>query len=202
MKKLIIPLALLSAIAFTGCTTQLEVSNKMTRSIFLEPTTKKTIAIQVTDTSDQGLQDEVKAKIIQALEKKGYKIIKNPKEAEFFLQVNLLYMNNTHENNHPGQVAVGTGIGGAIVGSAGGDSGNGLAGAIIGATVGYAAAKLDEDDIHRMIVDIKITEKTDNGNKEFITRIFSQVTRHSIKMKEALPILEEKVVKSIVGIFN
>ena len=143
-----------------GCaTTELQTQAKMTRSIFLEPVkkAKQTVFVSVHNTSGQKI--DLKDKLIEKLEKKGYHVVDDPDAAHYILMVNVLFANNLKEANAAGAAAFGAAVG-AGVGIHGGSWEDALIGGVAAATVGGLVGKATEDDIFRMVVDVVIREKT------------------------------------------
>lgn len=72
----------------------------MSETVFLEPVedNKRTVVLQIRNTSDKkDLQIEEELK--QAIEAKGYRVVRNPSEANFMIQANILQVGkNTLED--------------------------------------------------------------------------------------------------------
>lgn len=218
MKKILLSSAILAALLTTGCATfSLETNTKMTRSVFLNPVPKeqKTIYLIVKNTSDvNGVGEKIKLLLVKNLQAKGYKIVNNIKNAHYILYVNILFANNIKEKNAGMATAFGATTG-AVIGASGATAGStgkdALAGAVIGGVIYGVGAKLTEDETIRIVTDIQIKEKinpnaTNDLNNEkdyrtYTTRVFSQATETHLKVKDALPILEEKMANSIANIF-
>ena len=69
----------------------LDVQTKMSDSIFLDPVepSQKTVYLNIRNTSDKTNFD-ITGTVARALEGRGYRITNNPKEAHYWLQVNIL----------------------------------------------------------------------------------------------------------------
>jgi hypothetical protein len=213
MKKIFLSSLVAAGLLISGCATfSLETNEKMTQSIFLNPVPKekKIIYLVIKNTSDMpGVDEKIKSILIKKLTEKGYKIVDNPKAAHYVLFVNVLFANNIKEKNAGAAAGFGTAVGAASGAGAGGGR-NALAGAVIGGIVYGVGAKLTEDETIRIVTDVRIKEKIndnatnlddDKSYKTYETRIFTQATKTHLKVKDALPVLEEKMANSIANIF-
>lgn len=163
MKKSTIKVALsgiLAASLLTGClTTTLQTNATMTQSIFLDPVAKEKRVVFLNIKNTSGHDVNLEAKLRNALQAKGYKFVDDPAKATYILSTNILYCDKKQENNAVGGAvaggALGTGISVANSNSVGGAVAAGAAGALVGGL----AAKLTEDTIWQMQVDINIKQK-------------------------------------------
>lgn len=121
----------------------LDVQTKMSDTIFLDPVDpdQKIIYLNVRNTSDKANFD-IAGPVARVLEGKGYTITNNPKEAHYWLQVNVLSVDKASPT--AAQAALGAGYGGTIstgaaVGMATGAALAGWTGAGIGGLAGAAA---------------------------------------------------------------
>jgi hypothetical protein len=145
---------------FTGCaTTELQTSAKMTQSVFIEPVAKSKKMIFVASKNTSGQNINLENSIVTSLQNKGYTIVDDPEMATYILMMNVLYCDKKQENNAAaGAVAAGA-TGGAIA-AYNGRGGGSTAGVALGAAVvGGLLAKMTEDTIYQMQVDIVIREK-------------------------------------------
>ncbi len=141
----------------------LDVQTKMSKTIFLEPTSQsnKIIYVDIRNTSDKDVN--VKNSIITNLKNRGYIITNNPEEAKFMLQGNILRVGKTdlREANN----ALQAGFGGAITGIAlasiaGSDTSKGFAAAgLAGAAVGFLGDALVDDVLYMMVTDLQVRER-------------------------------------------
>ncbi|MCK9336311.1 MAG: complement resistance protein TraT [Arcobacteraceae bacterium] len=161
-KRLVVS-TVLASLLLGGCaTTELQTSAKMTQSIFINPVAKSKRTIFVASRNTSGQNINLENKILNNIESKGYKVVEDPEQATYILMINVLYCDKKMENNAAGGAAA-AGIAGASVGAYNSNSGGSIAGATIGAAVvGGLLAKLTEDTIYQMQVDILIREKA-NG---------------------------------------
>jgi capsular polysaccharide biosynthesis protein len=153
-----------ATLLFTGCaTSELQTSAKMTQSVFINPVAKSKRLIFVSSKNTSGQKIDLENTIIRELEAKGYTIVDDPEMATYILMTNVLYCNKKDENNATGGALAG-GIAGAGVSGYNNNSGGQMVGAAVGAAVvGGLLAKLTEDTIFQMQVDIVIREKA-NGS--------------------------------------
>jgi hypothetical protein len=149
----------------------LDVQTKMTDSIFLDPVTtgKKTLLVEVRNSSDQpdlDLAPEVRA----ALAARGYRLVDDPKDAQFLLQANVLQVGRTSKTAADGTFA--KGFGSAVVGGAAG-AGLGrvasdqteviIAGAVAGVAASAVADALVQDVTYSIITDIQVSQRAGEG---------------------------------------
>lgn len=204
----------------------LEIKTKMSETLFLDPVSddKKVIYVKVRNTTGKNgldLEDQIKASLI----KNGYRVTRNPKEATFILQANVLQAGkNENEKSlleNFGDAAVPGVIGGVIGKNAGGDTGAAL-GAVAGATVGFIGSALVQDVTYSIITDIEVKQKIfsatqaakiikedtskksnvdENGWKKLSTRVLSYANKVNLKYEEAEPELVKALVSSLSGIF-
>ena len=172
LKKLVLTLSLVSMISMTGCSAvgtavkkrNLEVQIKMSQTIWLEPADTKTVYLQIKNTSDKNI--EVESKIISALQSKGYSITQDSKNAQYWIQANVLkvdkmdlrdaeaLLNRGYEGAALGAVAAGS-----VAAYNGNSTGSIIGVGIVGGLVGAAADAMVEDTNFTMITDIQIGEK-------------------------------------------
>ncbi|WP_051293105.1 complement resistance protein TraT [Citrifermentans bremense] len=148
----------------------LEVSAKMSETVFLNPETLesgKPIYVRVTNTSDFQEIDFGKT-LKDQITLSGRTITTNPKEAAYLLQANLLYLGE-EKKDMTMEGAVAGGVGGAILGVAraeGRGYGGGLTGLAIGAAgagIGALAGSMVHVDTYVGLVDISIKEAVEGG---------------------------------------
>ncbi|HIE40254.1 MAG TPA: conjugal transfer protein TraT [Thiomicrorhabdus sp.] len=209
----------------------LSVQSKMTNSIFLEAVSndKKTIFIQIKNSSDKDIDTRTMTQSIEkALRGKSYQIVNSPEQANYILQQNILSVAKTNKKN--AYNAMDAGFGGAtagalIVGASGG--GNYGMGALVGSIAGVAANALVKDVYYNLVSDIQIKEKTTgtvnyttnanatsgssmnttqtvSGQSNYLThstRMVLVANQVNLDFIEAKAILEDKLSKSVAGIF-
>lgn len=164
-----------AAVHTTIAKKDLDVQTKMSDTIFLDPVEpdRKIVYMNIRNTSDKTNFD-ISATVARALEGRGYRITSDPKEAHYWLQVNILSVDKASptaaesalRSGYGGSVslgaAVGTAAGAAIDGWAGAGIG-GLAGAAafgIADTIAGAAVK---DVTFMAITDVEIAERAEDG---------------------------------------
>ncbi|HEE9998772.1 TPA: complement resistance protein TraT [Citrobacter freundii] len=207
----------------------LEVKTQMSETIWLEPSSQKTVFLQIKNTSDKDMSG-LQAKVAKAVQEKGYTVTSSPESAHYWIQANVLkadkmdlraaqgFLSQGYEGAIAG-AALGAGITGYNSSSAGATLGVGLA-------AGLAADAMVEDINYTMVTDIQISEKTttnvqtDNvaalkqgtsgykvqtstqtGNQhKYQTRIVSSANKVNLKFEEAKPVLEDQLAKSVANI--
>lgn len=140
---------------------------KMSETIFLEPVApeKQIIYFKFRNTSDEQL--DVAKKLKREFENKGFIITRNPKEANFMVQANLLKVGEMDENEQKNYLGAGFGVGALAAGAAaltgGGGDGAGKAG-LIGAVVGLAIEAARVRDVHyALVTDVEIRQRPLDG---------------------------------------
>ncbi|EOZ3894099.1 conjugal transfer complement resistance protein TraT [Escherichia coli] len=173
-KKLMIVTLVSSTLVLSGCGAMstaikkrnLEVKTQMSETIWLEPSSERTVFLQIKNTSDKDMSG-LQAKISDAVKAKGYLVVTSPDKAYYWIQANVLkadkmdlresqtWLNSGYEGAIAG-AALGTGITGYNSGSAGAALGVGIATGLIG----MAADAMVEDINYTMITDVQIAERT------------------------------------------
>ncbi|MFP1732444.1 conjugal transfer complement resistance protein TraT [Lonsdalea quercina] len=174
MKKMAIFVLAGSAITLSGCSAMstaikkrnLEVKTQMSETIWLEPSSERTVFLQIKNTSDKDMGD-LQSKISEAVIAKGYEITFSPEKAHYWIQANVLkadkmdlresqsWLSHGYEGAVTG-AALGAGITAYNTNSAGATLGIGLAAGL----VGMAADAMVEDVNYTMITDVQIAERT------------------------------------------
>jgi len=149
---------------------------KMSETIFLEPVSpeRQVVYFRFRNTSDEDLN--VASKIKEKFEKIGFRVTRNPDEATFLVQANLLkvgQMDEAEQKKLLGQgfmagAGLGAGIGAtsALLGTGSyGDAGTaGLVGAATGALLGMAYDSMKVEDIHyALVTDVEIRQRPLEG---------------------------------------
>ncbi len=153
----------------------LDVQTKMSETIFLDPVgdEEKVMYIEVRNTSDKDNFD-IEGPIRDAMTKRGYRVTKNPKEAYYRLQANVLQVGKTDataaqaalQAGYGGGLTVGAVAGAGIGAAAGGWTGaaaGGLAGAVVGGATEMVTGSLVKDVYFSVITDVQIVEKAAEG---------------------------------------
>jgi hypothetical protein len=153
----------------------LDVQTKMSETIFLDPVgpEQKVMFIEVRNTSDKDNFD-IEGPIRDAMTKRGYRVTKDPKEAYYRLQANVLQVGKTDataaqaalQSGYGGGLTVGAVAGAGIGAAAGGWTGaaaGGLAGAVLGGATEVVTGSLVKDVYFSVITDIQIVEKAPEG---------------------------------------
>ncbi len=171
----------------------LDVQTKMSATIFLEPVAehKKRVFVQVRNTTDQkafDLGDSIKTAMID----KGYRVVRDPDNAYYILQANVLRIAKT--DLRAAQHALNGGYGAALTGAAIGAGAGALAsdnsdGMIIGALVGGAISTITDafvkDISFTAVTDIQVSEriKGDSFVRESTTSTLVQGTSGTKEIK-------------------
>lgn len=163
-----------SVFTLTGCGAMstavkkrnLEVKTEMSQTVWLEPSSEKTVYIQVRNTSDKDMSG-LESKITHDLTSKGYTVSHSPDSAYYWIQANVLKAEKM--DLRQSQSFLSTGYEGGISGAA---LGAGIAaynttsgGAILGAglatgLIGLAADAMVEDVNYAMVTDLQISERS------------------------------------------
>lgn len=162
---------------------ELDVQTKMSETIFMDPLppAKQVVFVQITNTSDKPDFD-IKNKIVNSIQAKGYKVTRDPEQAYIWLQANILKVGKADLRDS--RDALDQGYGGAIsgaavgaaIGSAGNFNGSTLAGGVVGGLIGMTADALVKDINYTTIVDVRISERTKADVKSATDSSFKQGT--------------------------
>ncbi|MCR2121854.1 complement resistance protein TraT [Campylobacter upsaliensis] len=126
----------------SGClTTSLQTNSTMSQSIFLDSVAKEKRVVFLNIKNTSSCQIHLEHKLKSNLEAKGYQISDDLENSTYILSTNVLYCDKKQENNTAG---------GAIAAGA------------IGALLGGLLAKVSEDTIYQMQVDVNIKQKIQN----------------------------------------
>ncbi|HHT3529912.1 complement resistance protein TraT [Kosakonia sacchari] len=164
----------LSLFTLTGCGAMstavkkrnLDVKTQMSETIWLEPTSDKTVFVQVRNTSDKDMSG-LQSQIATELTAKGYRVTSSPDAAYFWVQANVLKADKMDLRQTQGflssgyegaatAAALGAGITAYNSSSAGATLGVGLASGL----VGLAADAMVEDVNYTMVTDLQISERS------------------------------------------
>ncbi|MFZ5843795.1 MAG: complement resistance protein TraT [Pseudomonadota bacterium] len=149
----------------------LDVQTKMSASIFLDPVEpgQRTVYVDIRNTSDKP-EFDLKPDVIAFLTARGYQVIDSPKQANYWLQANVLQVGKSDAREAHRALAAGPGVaGGAVTGYAlhrasGGSSGANAAGAIVvGAVAGTVVDAMVKDVYYSVITDIQVMERLPGG---------------------------------------
>ncbi|EHN8834569.1 conjugal transfer complement resistance protein TraT [Leclercia adecarboxylata] len=144
----------------------LDVKTQMSETIWLEPSSEKTVFLQIRNTSDQDMSG-LQTQITNELSAKGYRVITSPDSAYYWVQANVLkaekmdlrdsqgFLKTGYEGGAMG-AALGAGITAYNSSSAGATLGVGLASGLIG----MAADAMVEDVNYTMVTDLQISERS------------------------------------------
>ncbi|MGL5123608.1 MAG: complement resistance protein TraT [Fusobacteriaceae bacterium] len=237
MKKKIFTIIMLGLIVFTGCSSlttvikkrSLETQTKLSQTIWLNPENigNKLVFVQIKNTSTNKItiENEIKNSLIE----KGYKITSKPKEANYWLQVNILKMDkmNLRESDAALSGLAGAGIGAALGAYNTGSTNTAVGLGIVGGAIGLISDSLIEDTHYTMITDIIISEKSissvqrsqinkstqgtrgvdatitnsETNMNKYQTRVVSTANQLNLKFNDAVPSLQEELINVISNIF-
>ena len=210
---------------------KLEVTTKMSDSIFLDPVSsdKMTVLVKIRNTSDYDVSG-ITENIISSLTAKGYKIVHNPDDAYYILQANILQVGLAKDPNNP-LAALSSGYGAsigaiaAISSSRNARLGDVATGSLIGGAVEYMVDKAVKVHCYSITTDIQISEKSapmevavkstskqgknsskvkyseQTDRKKYQTRIISFAKKTNLKFEDAESVISDGLVKSISGMF-
>ena len=165
-------LVLLSACAATHTAinkSSLDVQTKMSDTIFLTPATshKKIAYVQIKNTSDKQ-QLDINAKVCEAIAAKGYQIVQDPDQANYWVQGNVLQVGQVDLRNADVELQKGYGsamngaITGGVIGALAGDNPDSmLLGGLIGSGISTVGNALVKDISYSIVTDIQVSEKID-----------------------------------------
>lgn len=173
-KKVAVISLMASAVLLSGCSAMttaikkrnLEVKTQMSQTVWLEPSSQKTVYIQVRNTSDKDMSD-LQTLIGKDLIAKGYQLSNSPDTAYYWVQANVLkaekmdlretqgFLSNGYEG------AVGAAGLGAGISAYNGNSGGAILGIGLAAGLaGMAADAMVEDTNYTMVTDLQISEQS------------------------------------------
>ena len=178
-----------------------------------------------TSTNNLEVENEIKNTLIA----KGYKIVSVPKNANYWLQVNILQLGKMDLKDSEAALngLAGAGIGAAIGGYNTGSVNTAVGWGIVGGAIGVLSDALVEDSYYTMITDILVSEKTntkvsklsinattqgtqgrniyateDSGDmNKYQTRVVSTANKMNLEFTEAEPQLKNELIKTISNIF-
>lgn len=149
----------------------LAVQTQMSSTVFLPPAPpdRKTVWVEVRNTSDQELDLSALTAMIAS---RGYKIVSNSDQANYHLQVNVLYVGRDDKSairqsslygGYGGPLG-GAAVGGVIGAGAGGDARGAVIGAVAGSIVGgvaeLVAGSLVKKVTYTLVTDVQIAERS------------------------------------------
>lgn len=198
------------ALALTGCSgaytrmakSDMDIKTNMTKTIWLTPTNPEDtkIFVQSRNTSDNQSFSDLDRYIKFTLESKGYQITKNPKQADFVLQTNvlkaILYNNSINESKATNDATIAAATTGLLVGRKNNTLTTALASAGAGLATMYFDAKT-KDASYLIQVDIRIME----GSKPHTTVLNVEASQVNLTVEEASAKLKENIANSLSGLF-
>lgn len=183
LKKSLIAVTLAAAVPlFTGCAAtqvaiakrELDVQTKMSATVFLDPVkeNERTVFVQYRNTSDKPDLD-MASELEAAVANKGYRITRDPDEAHYLLQANVLHVGKVDptaaqsalNGGYGGSLGAGMGVAAAAY-ATGHTNDRGVVGAAILGAIGNTVANAMVKDVYfSIITDVQIKERPRKGTK-------------------------------------
>lgn len=115
MKKMMMVALVSSTLALSGCGAMstaikkrnLEVKTQMSETVWLEPSSERTVFLQIKNTSDKDMSG-LQSKITEAVKAKGYQVVTSPDKAYYWIQANVLKADKWTFVSHKAGSAVAT----------------------------------------------------------------------------------------------
>lgn len=163
-----------SCLVLSGCSAMgtaikkrnLDVKTQMSQTVWLEPSSERTVFLQVRNTSDKDMSG-LQAQLAQELRAKGYTVTSSPDAAYYWIQANVLKAEKMDLRTAQGLLSSGYegGIAGAALGSGITAYNSTSGGAILGVGLaaglaGMAADAMVEDVNYTMVTDLQISERS------------------------------------------
>lgn len=150
----------------------LTVNSQMSHSIFLEPVDPDQQTIYVKVKSSTGNKDfRLQNAIMAEMRSLGYKVTNKPSQANFMLQANIKnYTSKARAADGSGESIIGAVVGGVLGSAIGDGAGRDIATVLGGVAGGIAGEKFATKDLlveYEAIVDIIISERSNNGQVEY-----------------------------------
>jgi len=200
--RILVLLIMLSFLGMlSGCATipeaiehsSLQIGTKMSDTIFLDPEYKMThrkVFIDVTNTSNirKINTTDFKQKIASALQAKGYQVVLSPSDADYILQVNVLYFDHYRQTGAREGATEGAALGaaGALAATRANDVDDLIVAAVAagaGYTGGAIVGKMIHIDTFAGVVDMQIKERHEKPVKETVETNASQGSATVIQQK-------------------
>lgn len=167
----------LASLWLAGCaghmTLSKEIQVKTSASVFLTPTTDKTVYVATRNTS--GNPEVELTGLAERLAAKGYEVVADPAKAHAIVQVNTVYCDKSKPGTTLDTLLAG-GFGAAIgsaAGTAAALSGSSFSsiplGGAIGGLMGAGLAKATEDTVYVCAADVQIVERTEETVQQHVT---------------------------------
>ena len=134
----------------------------MSQSIFLDPVAKEKRVVFLNIKNTSSCQIHLEHKLKSNLEAKGYQISDDLENSTYILNTNVLYCDKKQENNTAGGALAGGAVGAGISAYNSSSVSGAIAAGAIGALLGGLLAKVSEDTIYQMQVDVNIKQKIQN----------------------------------------
>lgn len=195
VKQLMLVLIIVTLSACTATHTainkrNLNVQTKMSETIFLTPASpaNKTVFVQIKNTSDKEI--ELNSEVASAIAKKGYKVVEDPSQANYWVQANILQVGQVDLRAADQALSQGYGssLDGAITGGLIGVAANNntssmIVGGLLGAGISTVGNALVKDVSYSIITDIQISEKTNATVDQKTQSNLKQGTNGNVEIK-------------------
>lgn len=187
----------------SGClTTSLQTNSTMSQSIFLDPVAKEKRVVFLNIKNTSSCQIHLEHKLKSSLEAKGYQISDDLENSTYILSTNVLYCDKKQENNTAGGALAGGAVGAGISAYNSSSAGGAIAAGAAGALLGGLLAKVSEDTIYQMQVDVNIKQKIQNKVLNQNVNINSQASVRDKKASGFLNSFSGNVRNEKVGQLN
>ena len=178
MNKLFAGTALMISLSLAGCAAtgvaiskrNLDVQTKMSESIFMDPAAPQNMVllVQIRNTSDKP-DFTIQSAVESSLAARGWKLTRNPDEAQFMLQVNILQVGKADKTAAEAMLGRGYGseavalAGAGAMYAAGSDNGRHIVGGGVALGVAdFVAGQMVKDVYFSAITDVQISQRTKN----------------------------------------
>jgi hypothetical protein len=177
-KPLFSSVVLSSVLILSGCGAMstavkkrnLEVKTQVSETIWLDPSSEKTVYVQIKNTSDKDMSG-LAGKITQEVQYKGYTVVSSPDTAYYWIQANVLKADKMDLRAANGFLiqgyegaAMGAALGAGITAYNSSSAGATLGVGLVAGLAGMAADAMVEDVNYAMITDLQISERSKDKN--------------------------------------
>lgn len=208
----------------------LDVQTKMSDTIFLEPVSpdKQTVYVAVKNTSDKA-SFKIESQVKQDIAVKGYTVVSDPAHAHYMLQANVLKIEKMAPKQASQFLSAGYGaaLGAGTAAVLTHDASSTLAGGLLGGVISSVADAMVKDVMYGVVTDVQLSERTkanitqtsnsqlkqgsstvtnqkmseQTNWKKYRTRVLSTADKVNLDFKEAEPVLEKGLSRSLAGLF-
>jgi hypothetical protein len=210
----------------TGCSNVIRSGLMNSNTVFLDPSTNRTVHLQLRNISEN--QDVTLATLPAKLSAKGYQVVMDPQQANYWIQAKVVYCHQAADGITPEVVAqpgfgAGVGPGGSRIASAAATETDGrmpdinamMRMAMAGGVPGMQAPPKEEGVTYLCVVDARITDYRKGKPLGQLTqakvpsnapnvqqmRMVGHVRQKDLDIPEATPIIQDKLTTGIAGLF-